>query len=253
MGIAVRRLDRDRAKLPADPAIFTTDALGLVKRDDVDVVVEVVGGIEPARTWLVEALRRGKSVVTANKALLAEDSGALHDAAAEGGADLYFEAAVAGAIPLLRPLRQSLRGPDHQGDRDRQRHHQLHPLRHGRQRDGLRRGAGGGDRAGLRRGRPDRRRGGLRRGGQGRDPCLPCLPHPGTGRRRLPRRHHRGERRGCGPCQGDGLHHQAALPGGAHRRRGLGAGTPGDDPAYPPAGQRGRRLQRGLRRGTGRR
>ncbi len=110
VGIAVRRLDRDRAKLPADPAIFTTDALGLVKRDDVDVVVEVVGGIEPARTWLVEALRRGKSVVTANKALLAEDSGALHDAAAEGGADLYFEAAVAGAIPLLRPLRESLHG-----------------------------------------------------------------------------------------------------------------------------------------------
>jgi len=73
-------------------------------------VVEVVGGIEPARTWLVEALRSGKSVVTANKALLAEDGGTLHDAAAEGGADLYFEAAVAGAIPLLRPLRESLRG-----------------------------------------------------------------------------------------------------------------------------------------------
>ncbi len=110
VGIAVRRLDRDRGTLPVPPEIFTTDALGLVKRDDVDVVVEVVGGIEPARTWLVEALRRGRSVVTANKALLAEDGGALHDAAAEGGADLYFEAAVAGAIPLLRPLRESLHG-----------------------------------------------------------------------------------------------------------------------------------------------
>src|SRR5882757_10065248 len=55
-GIAVRRTGRDRGHLPADPALFTTDALGLVKRDDVDVVVEVVGGIEPARTWLVEAL-----------------------------------------------------------------------------------------------------------------------------------------------------------------------------------------------------
>jgi homoserine dehydrogenase len=76
----------------------------------VDIVVEVVGGIEPARGWLVEALRGGKSVVTANKALLAEDGGALHDAAAEGGADLYYEAAVAGAIPLLRPLRDSLHG-----------------------------------------------------------------------------------------------------------------------------------------------
>jgi homoserine dehydrogenase len=76
----------------------------------IGVVVEVVGGIEPARTWLVEALRAGKGVVTGNKALLAEDGGALHDAAAAGGTDLYYEAAVAGAIPLLRPLRESLHG-----------------------------------------------------------------------------------------------------------------------------------------------
>ncbi|MEV4536309.1 homoserine dehydrogenase [Asanoa sp. NPDC049518] len=110
VGIAVRRPGRDRGDLPVDPNLFTTDALGLVKREDVDVVVEVVGGIEPARTWLVEALRAGKSVVTANKALLAEDGGTLHDAATEGGADLYYEASVAGAIPLLRPLRESLQG-----------------------------------------------------------------------------------------------------------------------------------------------
>ncbi|WP_045748017.1 homoserine dehydrogenase [Actinoplanes rectilineatus] len=110
VGIAVRRPGRQRGDLPVDPSLFTTDALGLVKRDDVDVVIEVVGGIEPARGWLVEALRAGKSVVTANKALLAEDGGALHDAAAEGGADLYYEASVAGAIPLLRPLRESLHG-----------------------------------------------------------------------------------------------------------------------------------------------
>ncbi|MGI5523570.1 homoserine dehydrogenase [Micromonospora sp. CA-259024] len=109
-GIAVRRLGRDRGDLPVDPSLFTTDALGLIKRDDVDVVIEVVGGIEPARGWLVEALRVGKSVVTANKALLAEDGVALHEAAAEGGGDLYYEASVAGAIPLLRPLRESLHG-----------------------------------------------------------------------------------------------------------------------------------------------
>ncbi|MFU8872090.1 homoserine dehydrogenase [Micromonospora sp. SL4-19] len=109
-GIAVRRLGRDRGELPVDPSLFTTDPLGLIKRDDVDVVVEVVGGIEPARTWLAEALRAGKSVVTANKALLAEDGATLHDAATEGGADLYYEASVAGAIPLLRPLRESLHG-----------------------------------------------------------------------------------------------------------------------------------------------
>jgi homoserine dehydrogenase len=110
MGVAVRRPARPRGDLPVDPALFTSDALGLVKRDDVDVVIEVVGGIEPARTWLLEAIRRGKSVVTANKALLAEDGATLHDAAAEAGADLFYEASVAGAIPLLRPLRESLHG-----------------------------------------------------------------------------------------------------------------------------------------------
>jgi homoserine dehydrogenase len=109
-GIAVRRPGRERGDLPIDKSLFTTDALGLVKRDDVDIVIEVVGGIEPARSWLTEALRAGKSVVTANKALLAEDGAALHDAAAEGSADLYYEASVAGAIPLLRPLRESLHG-----------------------------------------------------------------------------------------------------------------------------------------------
>jgi homoserine dehydrogenase len=109
-GIAVRRAGRDRSDLPVDPALFTTDAVELVTRDDVDVVVEVVGGIEPARSWLTTALKAGKSVVTANKALLAEDGAALHGAASEGGADLYYEASVAGAIPLLRPLRESLHG-----------------------------------------------------------------------------------------------------------------------------------------------
>jgi homoserine dehydrogenase len=110
VGIAVRRPGRDRGELPVSPSLFTADAMGLLKRDDVDIVVEVVGGIEPARGWLVEALRAGKSVVTGNKALLAEDGAALHDAAAEGGADLYYEASVAAAIPLLRPLRESLHG-----------------------------------------------------------------------------------------------------------------------------------------------
>ncbi|HMA45733.1 MAG TPA: homoserine dehydrogenase [Frankiaceae bacterium] len=108
-GIAVRRPHRPR-DLPVDPSLFTADAAGLVARDDVDVVVEVVGGIEPARTWLLRALSAGKSVVTANKALLATHGAALHDAAGAAGADLYYEASVAGAIPLLRPLRESLAG-----------------------------------------------------------------------------------------------------------------------------------------------
>jgi homoserine dehydrogenase len=109
VGIAVRRPTRAR-DLPVDPALFTADAAGLVARDDVDVVIEVVGGIEPVRSLLVTALERGASVVTANKALLAEDGETLYAAAARGGADLYCEASVGAAIPLLRPLRESLAG-----------------------------------------------------------------------------------------------------------------------------------------------
>jgi len=110
-GIAVRRLQK-RRDLPVDDALFTTDAASLVARADIDLVVEVIGGIEPARTLLLSALGSGKGVVTANKALLAEDGATLYAAARESGADLYYEAAVAGAIPLLRPLRESLAG-DH--------------------------------------------------------------------------------------------------------------------------------------------
>jgi len=108
-GIAVRRLGRVR-DLPVLTDLFTTDAAGLVARDDVDLVVEVIGGLEPARSLILSALTSGKSVVTANKALLAEDGVTLHAAAAEHRADLYYEASVAGAIPLLRPLRESLAG-----------------------------------------------------------------------------------------------------------------------------------------------
>src|SRR6195952_3512694 len=108
-GIAVRRPQRTR-NLPVDPALFTADAAGLVSRDDVDIVIEVVGGTEPARSWMLAALAGGKSVITANKALLAEDGVSLHEAAAAADVDLYYEASVAGAIPLLRPLRESLAG-----------------------------------------------------------------------------------------------------------------------------------------------
>ncbi|SNR91868.1 homoserine dehydrogenase [Geodermatophilus saharensis] len=106
-GVAVRRPDR-HPEVPAE--LLTTDALGLVTRDDVDLVVEVIGGIEPARSLIQAAIEAGKSVVSANKALLAEDGVALHAAAAKAGVDLYYEASVAGAIPLLRPLRESLAG-----------------------------------------------------------------------------------------------------------------------------------------------
>jgi homoserine dehydrogenase len=103
----VRRPDK-HTELPRE--LLTSDAASLVVSDDVDVVVELIGGIEPVRGWLLSALRSGKSVVTANKALLADYSAELSEAADESGVDLYFEAAVAGAIPLLRPLRESLAG-----------------------------------------------------------------------------------------------------------------------------------------------
>ncbi|WP_017935495.1 homoserine dehydrogenase [Nocardioides sp. Iso805N] len=108
-GVAVRRLDAPRdADVPA--GLLTTDAATLVARDDVDIVVEVIGGIEPARALILSALESGASVVTANKALLAEDGATLFEAAEKAGRDLYYEAAVAGAIPILRPLRDSLAG-----------------------------------------------------------------------------------------------------------------------------------------------
>ncbi|GAA0957790.1 homoserine dehydrogenase [Actinocorallia libanotica] len=107
-GIAVRRPDRVRHGVPRE--LLTTDAMGLATREDVDLVVEVIGGIEPARSLILGALKTGKSVVSANKALLAEDGETLFAAAREFGADLYYEASVAGAIPLLRPLRESLVG-----------------------------------------------------------------------------------------------------------------------------------------------
>ena len=110
VGIAVRRDDRDRPGI--DPDLFTTDAEALVTREDVDLVIELIGGIEPARSLLLAALRHGASVVTANKALLAVDGGTLFEAAERAGADLYFEAAVAGAIPIIRPLRESLVGDE---------------------------------------------------------------------------------------------------------------------------------------------
>jgi homoserine dehydrogenase len=109
VGVAVRRLDAPReVEVPA--GLLTTDAMGLVTRDDVDLVVEVIGGIEPARSLILAALESGASVVTANKALLAEDGPTLFEAAEKVGRDLYYEAAVAGAIPILRPLRESLAG-----------------------------------------------------------------------------------------------------------------------------------------------
>ena len=106
-GVAVRQVSDDRT-VPV--GMLTDNVEELVSRADVDIVVELMGPVEPARKAILTALEHGKSVVTANKALLAQSTGELAQAAELAHVDLYFEAAVAGAIPVIRPLTQSLAG-----------------------------------------------------------------------------------------------------------------------------------------------
>jgi homoserine dehydrogenase len=107
VGIAVQDLAKVRKSI--DPLLLTTDAEALL-RNNIDIVIEVMGGIEPAKSLILAAMKNGSSVVTANKALLSQSGEELFSAAQSNRVDLYYEAAVAGAIPLLRPLRESLVG-----------------------------------------------------------------------------------------------------------------------------------------------
>ncbi|GAA5096347.1 homoserine dehydrogenase [Microbacterium yannicii] len=107
VGIAVRDVDAKRdVDLPSE--LFTTDADSLIVGSD--IVIELMGGIEPARSYLLHAINSGADVVTANKALLATHGPEIFDAADQVGAEVYYEAAAAGAIPIIRPLRDSLAG-----------------------------------------------------------------------------------------------------------------------------------------------
>jgi homoserine dehydrogenase len=108
-GVAVANPSRPR-DVDVPPGMLTGDAAGLVTRPDVDVVVELIGGFEPTQSLMEQALRNKRPVVTANKALLAEHGGRLAEIAADQGVDLLYEAAVAGGIPLIRLLRESLAG-----------------------------------------------------------------------------------------------------------------------------------------------
>jgi homoserine dehydrogenase len=107
--VAVRAPERDR-DVPVEASRFTDNPQDVVRDPDIDVVIEVVGGIDPARSLVLDALRSGKRVVTANKELLANHGPELYAAATEGGGGLHFEAAVAGGVPLIRPLIESLTG-----------------------------------------------------------------------------------------------------------------------------------------------
>lgn len=104
--ILVHNINRKREGI--DPSLLTDDWKEIITDDEIQIVVEVIGGIEPARTMILEALRAGKNVVSANKDLIAEQGRELLDTAQEAGKDFLFEAAVAGGIPIIRPLKQCL-------------------------------------------------------------------------------------------------------------------------------------------------
>ena len=236
---------------------YTTAAEALVARDDVDVVVEVIGGIEPARSLILTALDAGASVVTANKALLADDGGTLFAAAEKAGRDLYFEAAVAGAIPIVRPLRDSLAGDSVR---------RVLGIVNGTTNFILDRmdSTGASFQAALEEAQalgfaeadPDGRCRGLRRSSEGGHPGESRVPHAGLALRCLPRGHQRDQPGRPRVCPTAGLGGQAAgdLRAGARRTRAghdLGTRPPCDDPRSPSLGQRARRVQRGLRRVRG--
>jgi homoserine dehydrogenase len=107
--VAVRNVAKARS-IPLPEGVLTHDTAGVASDPEIDIVVEVIGGIEPARTVLLDALKAGKPVITANKELLANVGSDLFEAANAAGVDLLFEAAVGGGIPLIRPLRESLAG-----------------------------------------------------------------------------------------------------------------------------------------------
>lgn len=107
--IAVRDPSRTR-DVGADHSVFTDDSMGVVSDPDVDIVCELIGGIDPAKSLVLAALAGGRPVVTANKELVATAGEELFHAADAAGRDLFFEAAVGGGIPLIRPLKESLAG-----------------------------------------------------------------------------------------------------------------------------------------------
>ena len=108
--IAVK--DMEKARPGIAKKLLTSDSDSIVNDADIEIIIEVMGGIEPARKLLLTAMKNGKSVITANKALLAKHGAELYEAARANGVDLYYEASVGGAIPILRPLRDSIVG-DH--------------------------------------------------------------------------------------------------------------------------------------------
>ena len=249
--VAVRDLDQAPPDLAAAPSCSPPTPGSIVDDPDVDLIVELIGGVEPARELILAALKAGKPVVTGNKELLAKHGAELFQAAESAGVDLLFEAAVAGGIPIIRPLRESLVG---------ERITRVMGIVNGTTNYILTRmteaGASYADALaeaqslGLRGGRPHRRRRGLRRRRQGRHHRQHRVRRRRHGRRRPPRGHHV-DRRGRHRVRSeDGLRDQAPRRRRADRRgRDRRAGAPDDGPRRAPAGRGARELQRHLRGG----
>ncbi len=186
---------------------------------DSDLVVELMGGIEPAREYMLAAMRAGKDVVCANKQLLSQHGEELFGVAREHGVLLRFEAAVAGAVPVVRLLEESLAATPIE------RIHgivngttNLHPQRDG-PRQHLRAGAGRGPAQGLCRGRPERRCQRPGRGGEDGDPRASRVRCAGPSRRRALRGHRAPAGRRHGVCARAGSRSEADRHGRASRRR----------------------------------
>lgn len=104
--------NKNKKREGVDETLLTDDWKEIIEDDEIQIVIEVIGGIEPAKTMILEALKAGKNVVSANKDLIAEEGKEIFDAAQAAGKDFLFEAAVAGGIPIIRPLKQCLAGND---------------------------------------------------------------------------------------------------------------------------------------------
>ena len=134
--VLVRNLEKAAGKVE-DPSVLTDNWQEILEDPQIQIVIELMGKIEPARTYILEALRAGKHVVTANKDLLAEHGKELLDTAKEKGCDLLFEAAVGGGIPIIRPLKQCLAGNHMRGHGYCKWHHEFYPDQNDTGRNGI--------------------------------------------------------------------------------------------------------------------
>ena len=232
---------------------LTDDAAVVLAHPDIDIVVELIGGIEPARTLILQAIANGKHVVTANKALLARHGNEIFAAAHAKGVMVAFEARGGGRHP---DHQGAARGPDRQPHRVDRRHHQRHVAtsscrRCARRGASFADGAGRGAGARLRRGRSDVRHRGHRRRAQAHDHVGDRLRRADAVRQGLHRGHLEADARGHPLRRGAGLPDQAARHHAAHARRHRAARASDADPDEAPDRQRRGRDERGA--GQGRR